>query len=121
MMERRSVFRVTDVLGAGMDCLDAAGIGQIAELVVGAGSRRILYVIVRPREQLGDASSEYLAVPWGALSAVTSRDGGLHYRLPMSLTRLRRAPTFKPDCWPDFSSSREMAEVHSFFGEPPAN
>jgi hypothetical protein len=118
-MERRPVIRITDVLGAGMDCLDAAGVGHIAELVVGAGSRRILYVIMKPRDVLGRASAEYLAVPWGALSAVTTGDGHLHYRLPMSLTRLRRAPTFKPDDWPDFGSSRAMAEVHSFFGEPP--
>jgi hypothetical protein len=121
MIDRKSVFRVTDVLGAGMDCLDASGVGQIAEIVVGGGSRRILYVIIRPLERLGDASAAYLAVPWGALSTVKGHDGELHYRLPVSLTRLKQAPTFKPDRWPDFGNSREMAEVHSFFGEPPAN
>jgi hypothetical protein len=122
MMERRPVIRVTDILGAGMDCLDAASIGQIAELVVGAGSRRILYVVVKPHERLRGANGDvFFAVPWGALSPVRLHDGELHYRLPISLTRLRRAPTFQPDRWPDFGNSREMAEVHSFFGEPPGS
>jgi hypothetical protein len=119
-MESRPVFRVTEVLGANMDCLDAAEVGHIAELVVGAGTRRILYVVVKPHARLGNPATEYLAVPWAALSRVGVGNGATHYRVPMPLTRLRRAPTFSPDRWPDFGSSREMAEVHSFFGEPPS-
>jgi hypothetical protein len=119
-MARSAVIRVTDVLGAGMDCLDAADVGRIAELVVGAGSRRVLYVVVKARERLGRSSKDCFAVPWGAVSAFTGFDGRRRYRVPISLTRLRGAPTFPDGEWPDFGDTKEMAEVHSFFGEPPA-
>ncbi len=102
-----------------MDCLDANGVGRIAELVMGAGSRRILYAVVKPDEELVSPLNEYLAVPWAAVSAVTADDGEVHYRVPIPLKHLKRAPTFPDDHWPDFGSAKEMAEVHSFFGEPP--
>jgi hypothetical protein len=93
-------------------------VGLVTDLIVAHDSGQILYAILQPTSRLGDASGHYLAVPWRTLTG-DSTCAAKRYRLPLSASHLRRAPAFASEAWPDFSSSREMAEVHSFYGEPP--
>jgi len=57
------------------------------------------------------------AVPWGvlALDAVSKR-----LRLAVDLERLRNAPGFSQDQWPDMADSSWADGIHSYYrGQPP--
>ena len=108
-----------DVLGRQISCLDDICIGIIRELVVNQESGRVRYVIVEPREEAMGVENGVLAIPWRALSPVTN-DPDRAFVLPLLIDDAKQAPTFEAGSWPDFSNTREMAEVHAFYGEPPA-
>jgi hypothetical protein len=113
------VARLTDVLGKVVGCLGMDDVGCVTDLIVAHDSGQILYAILQPTNRFGDEPGRYLAIPWRTLAGDSRFVAATRYRLPLSASHLKRAPAFASESWPDFSNSREMAEVHSFYGEPP--
>lgn len=109
-----------DMIGRQVRCLGGGPVGNIAKLVIARHTGTIHYVIVAPSALLGHGDNDLLAIPWPALSAASLRSGTRTIELPLPFDMVKRAPAFSAHAWPDFSNSREMAEVHSFYGEQPS-
>jgi len=117
-MSSSCTYAARDVIGQPVGCLGGIEIGTIAELVVTRDSGRIRYVIVEPKEDALGVQDVLLAIPWRAVGYMYMAPAW--FLLPMPIEEVKRAPVFHADSWPDFSDTREMAEVHAFYGEPPS-
>ncbi len=96
---------------------NAAGedLGSVRDLMIDLQTGRIAYVVLSFGGFLG-MGDKLFAVPWGAVS-VDSQDKCL--RLNVDSERLREAPGFDKNHWPDFADPAFQSLTHDFYGVKP--
>jgi len=87
-------------------------LGVIQELMVDVRTGAVAYVLLSPGRfvELGD---RLLPVPWSALALEPATGTFL---LPVSKARLRDAPAFDTDHWPDMADDAWAATVQAWYG-----
>ena len=91
-------------------------LGVIKEFMVDMRSGSIAYAVMSTGRFLGLGDKLY-PVPWSALAPDAASGTFL---LAVSKDRLRDAPGFDTDHWPDMADQSWMGEVHTYFGIQPA-
>jgi sporulation protein YlmC with PRC-barrel domain len=99
----------------GMDVRNAQGedLGEIQELFVNVGSQRVHYAVLSFGGFLG-LGDKLFAYPMSAFSAA---DNGNHLLLNVDQQKLKNAPGFERDTWPDYGDNRYFDEVDRFFSD----
>lgn len=103
-----------DVLGRPVRDGMGEALGDIEELVVEPVSGRVAFAVVALANR--GESRDYLPVPWSALA---SESTGGAFVLPLPPQRLREAPGFSADEWPDLADRRFGLRVYTFYGLQP--
>lgn len=103
-----------EVLGRRVRDGDGEALGAIEELVVEPVSGRVAYALVALEN--GDDNRDYLPVPWSALASETT---GEAFVLPVPARRLRQAPGFPEDDWPDLADRGWGVRIYTFYGLQP--
>lgn len=89
-------------------------LGDIEELVVEPVSGRVAFALVALAN--GEDGRDYLPVPWSALASENTGDA---YVLPLPPRRLRQAPGFSENDWPDLEDRRWGLQIYTFYGLQP--
>ncbi len=90
------IYRVSKIIGSDVRNLQGEKVGDIKDIVLDRQGA-VSYAIVATGGFLG-LGDRLHAVPWSALRSVPGRD---HRLLDIDKERLKRAPSFEPDKWPN--------------------
>jgi sporulation protein YlmC with PRC-barrel domain len=97
--------------------VNAAGedLGKMAEYLIDLKSGRIAYCVLSFGGFLG-MGDKLFAVPWSALTLDTEKKC---FVLNVDKERLKNAPGFDKDNWPDMGTPEFGTRVHSFYNVKP--
>ncbi len=87
-------------------------LGDIKEIMLDMQSGKVAYAVLSFGGFLG-MGNKLFAVPWNALKLDTENH---RFLLDVDKDRLRDAPGFDPDHWPDMADQTWASDVHSFYG-----
>ena len=87
-------------------------LGDIREIMLDMQSGEVAYAVLSYGGFLG-MGEKLFAVPWHALTLDTENH---RFTLDIAQDRLKDAPGFDKDHWPDMADSTWSSDVHSFYG-----
>ncbi|MBJ7312272.1 PRC-barrel domain-containing protein [Rugamonas sp. CCM 8940] len=87
-------------------------LGDIKEIMLDMQSGQIAYAVLSFGGWLG-LGDKLFAVPWQSLQLDTANK---RFLLDVSKERLKAAPGFNKDDWPDMASSEFSSSIHGFYG-----
>ncbi len=90
-------------------------LGDIKEIMIDMRSGKIAYAVLSFGGFLG-LGEKLFAVPWNALTLDTVNK---RFILKVEKERLKNAPGFDEDDWPDMADQTWSAGVHTFYGTKP--
>lgn len=99
------------------DVVNLAGedLGKIKEIMIDVPRGRVAYAVLSSGGFLG-IGDRLFAIPWGALKLDVERKC---FILDVDAERLKNAPGFDKDHWPNFSDRSWGSQVHSHYGVRP--
>jgi len=109
----RKVFRASKIAGIPVRNPEKEDIGEIEDIVIDLETGSIAYAVLHFHGWFHD---KLFAVPWGEL-ALTHDDDGRHFVLDTTRERLKSAPGFNPQYWPDVASDEWREEVDAHYRE----
>lgn len=86
-------------------------LGEIREIMLDVSSGYVSYAVLSFGSFLG-MDRKLFAVPWGALTLDTTNK---RFTLRVSKDRLRRAPGFDKDKWPDMADQSWASEIRAYY------
>ncbi len=90
-------------------------LGDIKEIMLDMRSGKIAYAVLSSGGFLG-MGNKLFAVPWNALKLDTVNK---RFVLNVEKDRLKDAPGFDKDAWPDLADPTWAARVHAYYGTQP--
>lgn len=110
-----------EVMGAetliGNDVYNRQGedLGDIKEIMLDMRSGKVKYAVLSFGGFLGIADKLF-AVPWSALTLDTINK---RFVLDIPKSKLKNAPGFDQDNWPDMADSMWADQIHAYYGTKP--
>ena len=97
--------------------VNAAGenLGEIEEYMIDLNNGRIAYCVLSFGGFLG-MGDKLFAIPWGALTLDTENK---RFILNVDKQRLKNAPGFDKDNWPDMTSADFGTRIYSYYNVTP--
>ncbi len=110
-------FRTTQIIGKDVRDLGGKKVGEIKDLLLDPSDPgRVMFAVVDPGRSLEFGHDRFIAIPMTALS----RYGGKEYFVVnMTRDRLRRAPSFDEDHWPNLIDRSWNEMVYRYYGQTP--
>jgi sporulation protein YlmC with PRC-barrel domain len=90
-------------------------LGDIKEIMLDMQTGQVVYAVLAFGGFLG-MGEKLFAVPWQALHLDTANK---RFVLNVDKERLKSAPGFDHDAWPDMSETSWAGQVHTFYGTDP--
>lgn len=92
-------------------------LGTINDVMIDLGTGQIRYAALSFGGVLG-IGNKLFAVPWHALKYRHASDKSRHFVLDVDKERLKVAPGFDKNNWPDFGNPKWSISVDEFYGAP---
>lgn len=101
----------------GVDVCNRAGedLGSIEEVMLDKASGQVAYVVLNCGTFLG-MGGKLFAVPWNAISYDSDKEA---FRLDMDKEKLKNAPGFDKDHWPDMADRTWGQTISSYYKTKP--
>jgi sporulation protein YlmC with PRC-barrel domain len=113
--EKINIARVDTILGMDVEDPQGNNLGEIEDLVFDLQDGRIAYAVLAYGGWLG-LGENMAAVPWQALKLDTAeRD----FTLNVDKEKLRAAPSFAKDKWPQTLDRKWLSDVYAYYGAKP--
>ena len=108
-IQRASTYKNTKVK-------NAAGekVGKVEDIMLNTATGEISYVVLAVDTGFLNMDSKYFAVPWQALKFDTAQEDV--FILNVEKEKLKNAPGFDKDNWPDDPQHGFLTEVHNYYG-----
>ena len=106
-----NAFRIDKIIGSGVINLEGKRIGTISDLVINIDTGKIEYAALEFGGFMG-FDDKLFAVPWQSLTAVPA-DG--IFIIDQSEKRLKKAPGFDKNSWPDVNDKSWGAGIYEFY------
>ena len=106
-----NAFRIDKIIGSGVINLEGKRIGTIRDLVINIDTGRIEYAALEFGGFMG-FGDKLFAAPWQSLTAVPA-DG--IFIIDQSEKRLKKAPGFDKNNWPDVNDKSWGAGIYEFY------
>lgn len=90
-------------------------LGEIKEIMLDVPSGQVAYAVLSFGGFLG-MGEKLFAVPWGALRLDIANK---RFELNVEKDRLKNAPGFDKDDWPDMADQSWVEKIHSYYGMTP--
>lgn len=87
-------------------------LGDIKEIMLDTGNGKVGYAVLSFGGFLG-MGEKLFAVPWNALTLDTKNK---RFVLSVEKDRLKDAPGFHKDRWPDMADQSWVREIHAYYG-----
>lgn len=94
---------------------DNDDIGEIKEIMLDVARGHIEYAVLSFGSFLG-MGEKLFAVPWSALKLDTKNK---RFLLDIDKERLKNAPGFNKNAWPDLADNTLANDLHSYYGTKP--
>lgn len=91
-------------------------LGDIREIMLDMQTGQVAYAVLAFGGFLG-MGEKLFAVPWQALRLDTANK---RFLLDVDKDRLKTAPGFDKDAWPDMADTQWASTIHSFYGTDPS-
>jgi sporulation protein YlmC with PRC-barrel domain len=104
------------LIGDGVVNGDDDKLGDIKEIMLDMQTGQVAYAVLAFGGFLG-MGEKLFAVPWQALHLDTTNH---RFVLDVEKERLKHAPGFDKDAWPDMADVGWATEVHTFYGTDPS-
>jgi sporulation protein YlmC with PRC-barrel domain len=108
--------RASKLIGADVENAQGEDLGQIEDIVLDPKEGSVAYAVLSFGGFLG-LGEKYFAIPWSALTAKAEEDDTLI--LNVDKEKLKNAPGFEKNSWPNMADRTWGKEIHSFYGVPP--
>ncbi len=112
-----SYYRVSTIESLKVYNRSNENLGKIKDVVVDAQTGKIRYAVLDFGGFLG-IGSKWFAVPWHAFQC-ENRDNEEYLVLDVSKDRLRNAPGFDSNHWPNMADPAFSRDVEKFYGPEP--
>ncbi len=90
-------------------------LGNLEEIMLDVEEGRVAYAVLSFGGILG-LGDKLFAIPWGALKVDTERE---IFVLDVDKEKLKKAPGFDKDEWPEKPNRKWMTEVYQYYGHQP--
>jgi len=90
-------------------------LGDIKEIMLDMRNGRVAYAVLSFGGFLG-MGEKFFAVPWNALTLDTKNK---RFVLKVEKARLKQAPGFDKDKWPNMADQAWAKEIYSYYGTEP--
>ncbi len=100
------------VSGSKVENTGGDNLGHIAEIMIDKISGRVGYAVLNYGSFLG-MGGRLFALPWELLKYDTRRDA---YVVGIPVERLKNAPSFDANAWPDMGERTFGKEIHDYYG-----
>jgi sporulation protein YlmC with PRC-barrel domain len=114
-MPQSNILYAKNVLGNRVKNQAGEDLGKVEDLIIDAGSNRVPYLIVSFGGFLG-MGDKLFPVP---LNALTLDTVSKEFILNMDKERLKSAPAFDKDKYPDMTDQKWGSGVYKFYGSKP--
>jgi sporulation protein YlmC with PRC-barrel domain len=108
--------RASKLIGTDVENAQGEDLGQIEDVVLDPQDGRVAYAVLSFGGILG-VGEKYFAIPWSALTAKAGEDDTLI--LSVDKEKLKNAPGFNKNSWPNMADRTWGKEIHSYYGVPP--
>jgi sporulation protein YlmC with PRC-barrel domain len=119
--ETSYIYRASKLIGTDVENPQGENVGEIKDVVMDPQTGQVAYAVLGFGGILG-MGEKYFAIPWGALAPKTPTTKGAQYDrfvLNVDKERLKNAPSFDKDNWPDMADRRWAEQVYSYYGVQP--
>ena len=106
-----TVVAKKSILGAKVINTAQEDLGKIEDLVIDARNSRVAYAILSFGGVLG-LGDKHFAIPWEVLTFDLSQKMAV---IDIDKDRLKNAPGFDKDDWPDLANEKWGANVHDYY------
>ena len=104
-----------DLRGYSVKDKDGVDIGKVHDLLIDLHENKVRFLVVQAGGFLG-MGQKLFAVPWNALKLDTQNK---RFVLDMDKDRLKSAPGFDSDHWPNMADPTWAKGIHSYYGTQP--
>jgi sporulation protein YlmC with PRC-barrel domain len=111
-----NIYRSSKLIGADVVNPQGENLGDIKDVVIDPVTGRMAYAVLSFGGFLG-LGDKYFAVPWAALSPKSGEKE--QFVLNVDKERLKNAPGFDKNNWPDMANRQWGTQVHAYYGIPP--
>jgi sporulation protein YlmC with PRC-barrel domain len=108
------IARAANIIGTNVYNRNDESIGEIHDLAIDPARGRIAYAVLSYGGVMG-IKDKLFAVPWSAISMQTSD----RYILDLDQTKLKNAPGFDKNNWPNMADVKFAQDVHAFYSQQP--
>src|SRR5580692_1984688 len=110
--ETTRLISTEKVVGANVENTDGDNLGHIEEIMIDKISGRVGYAVLNYGSFLG-MGGKLFALPWDILKYDTRRDA---YIIGIPEERLKNAPSFDANTWPDLGDRTFGKQIHDYYG-----
>jgi sporulation protein YlmC with PRC-barrel domain len=111
-----NLIRGNTFIGANVENPQGQNLGEIKDVVIDRASGRMAYAVVSFGGFLG-MGEKLFAVPWGAFSQPKADKDT--FVLDVDKERLKNAPGFDANNWPQMASREWVTSLYSYYNIPP--
>lgn len=106
------VCSASEIIGQSVVNREGESLGKINDLAIDGDAGRVAYAVLSFGGFLG-MGDKLFAIPWSALERSTTDNRLI---LDANKDRLKNAPGFDRNNWPDFSDRSWGSQIHSYYG-----
>jgi len=107
-------YRASKVIGATVKNATGDELGKIEDFVVDPTSGQTKYAVLSFGGFLG-IGDKYFAIPWHALNLQRDSTDKFHFVLHVNKERMKNAPGFDKNNWPDVGNPKWAVDVDTYF------
>jgi sporulation protein YlmC with PRC-barrel domain len=114
-----SILKISEIMGITVENAQRDNLGEIKDVVVDPSDGSVAYAVLEAGGFLG-IGEKYFAIPWRAFQTVADDDDkGDVERLILNVDndRLKNAPGFDKDNWPDMADSEWGRTMHTYYDQ----
>jgi sporulation protein YlmC with PRC-barrel domain len=100
------------LLGEDVVNTEEAALGDIKEIMIDMRTGQVAYAVLAFHGMFG-MGEKLFAVPWQAMALDTDKK---RFVVDIDKDRLKEAPGFNPDAWPDMDDVNWAAQINTFYG-----
>ncbi len=110
--ETSRLIAADKVVGSSVENMKGDNLGKIDEIMVDKVSGEVAYAVLKYGSFLG-MGGKLFALPWDVLQYDVGRSA---YVIDLPEEKLKNAPSFDQDNWPDFGNRTYDKELHDYYG-----
>ncbi len=109
-----TTWRASKIIGANVKNANGDDLGKIEDFVVDPTTGQTKYAVLSFGGFLG-IGDKWFAIPWHALQTQRDSNEKFHFVLHVSKERLKNAPGFDKDSWPEVGNPQWASEVDTYY------